>query len=190
MLIVKSFCLLLTASVLVGCSTSPTQFLDSSSRLVSPGTVTSATGKLVQSAAQPSHETASPNKAAANKSLQWHDSFEQAQQQSIATGKPILVGFLGSDWCPPCIKLKKSVFQSQEFKNWASNKVVLLELDYPKHKPQPQNIRIQNQQLAQKYAIQGYPTVLFLNSKGEPLGKLGYAPNATDWLASANKILR
>ena len=119
----------------------------------------------------------------------WHESFEDAQRESVATGKPIMADFTGSDWCPPCIALKKNVFETQEFKSWASENVVLLELDFPKHKPQPQTIRVQNQQLAQKLGIQAYPTVIFLSPDGKRLGKMGFASNASQWLAGAKATL-
>lgn len=120
----------------------------------------------------------------------WHESFEDAQRESTATGKPILAGFTGSDWCPPCKALKKNVFEAQEFKSWASENVVLLELDFPKHKPQPQSVRVQNQQLAAKLGINAYPTIIFLSPDGKQLGKMGFASNASQWLAGAKAKLR
>ena len=120
----------------------------------------------------------------------WHESYEAAQRESLSTGKPILAGFTGSDWCPPCIKLKKVVFESPEFKTWAAENVVLLELDFPKTTPQPQSTRVQNQQLAQKYGIDAYPTVVFLADNGKQLGKMGFASNPDQWIAGAEAQLR
>lgn len=119
----------------------------------------------------------------------WHDSFETALQVSRDTGKPILADFTGSDWCTWCIKLRKDVFETPEFKDWARENVVLLELDYPKRAMQSAAIRKQNKDLSDRYNISGYPTVLFFDSEGEVLGKLGYMREPSDWIAAAMPIL-
>lgn len=122
--------------------------------------------------------------------LVWHTSYEDAQQEARSTGKPILAEFTGSDWCPPCIRMKKNVFGTEEFKNWAKQNVVLLELDFPKSKVQSQAIRDQNQQLAEQFSIEGFPTIVFLSPSGVELGKMGFAPNVGQWLAAAQSQLQ
>ena len=119
----------------------------------------------------------------------WHDSFEAAKTASASSGKPILADFTGSDWCHWCIKLKEDVFETDEFQQWASQNVTLLELDYPRKTPQSPAIKKQNAELSKKYNVRGYPTVLFLNSDGEVLGKLGYEKNPKAWISSAQAIL-
>jgi len=120
----------------------------------------------------------------------WHDSFEAAKSDSAKSGKPILAVFTGSDWCPPCAKLKKEVFEQEEFKRWASQNASLLEVDFPKRSAQLPTIKKQNSMLAEKYNIQAYPTVLFLTAQGEVLGKLGYEKDPEVWIESAEEILR
>ncbi len=119
----------------------------------------------------------------------WHQSYATAQEISRRTGKPILADFTGSDWCSWCVKLKKNVFDTAEFKNWAKDNVVLLELDYPNRSSQPPEIKQQNQRLKSKYKVSGYPTVLFLDSEGGVYGKLGYKDNPTPWIKAAETLL-
>jgi protein disulfide-isomerase len=119
----------------------------------------------------------------------WYTSFDEAMRESARTGKPVLADFTGSDWCHWCVKLKKDVFQKQEFLDWASQNAVLLELDYPKRTPQDAALRRQNEKLLDRYEISGYPTVLMLDSQGNVLGKLGYMPTAKDWIKSAQQKL-
>lgn len=119
----------------------------------------------------------------------WHDSFETAQQASRDSGKPILADFTGSDWCSWCVKLKQDVFETPEFKDWASENVILLELDYPKRAAQSAATRRQNKELAERYGITGYPTVLLLDTEGDVLGKLGYKSGPSEWIASATPML-
>ena len=123
-------------------------------------------------------------------STEWFESYEDAHRESLRTGKPMLAVFSGSDWCGPCIQLKTKVFESPGFMSWAAENVVLLELDFPKKSPQSPELQTQNQRLAEKYNITGYPTVLYLDADGEVLGKQGHGVDATQWIAAAERKLR
>jgi thioredoxin-related protein len=121
---------------------------------------------------------------------QWHHSYESARQESLTTGKPILMNFTGSDWCHWCVKLKQDVFSQREFQAWARDNVVLLEVDFPKRSSQSPVTMQQNQKLAEQFAVEGYPTVMFLDVNGQVLGKpLGYLPEVDRWLQAANTIV-
>lgn len=120
----------------------------------------------------------------------WFESYENAHRESLRTGKPILAAFTGSDWCGPCIQLKKKVFDTPKFQQWATDNVVLLELDFPKKSPQDPKTLAQNKRLARKYNIAGYPTVLFLDADGGVMGKQGHGTDAVRWIASAESKLR
>jgi thiol-disulfide isomerase/thioredoxin len=57
----------------------------------------------------------------------------QKKTQAAAENKNILLVFSGSDWCAPCIKLDKTIWQS-EFKTNLL-KMGDLQADFPKKKP-------------------------------------------------------
>jgi thioredoxin-related protein len=129
--------------------------------------------------------------------LTWHTDMAKATELSLKENKPLLLFFTGSDWCGWCIKLQKDVLKTADFAAWAPQNVILVELDFPRSKPQDQAIKLQNQQLAQTFGIQGYPTVWFVKPvKGEDnkvnlsgLGSLGYDKSATNWITNANTFL-
>ena len=104
----------------------------------------------------------------------WLTSYEQAQKEAQAKNRLLLMDFTGSDWCGWCIMLDKEVFSKPEFKDYASKNLVLLELDFPRMKKMPPEVLAQNEKLAMKYGIQGFPTVVVFDSTGKPLGALGY----------------
>ncbi len=121
----------------------------------------------------------------------WLTSWDAAAKESKKTGKPILMDFTGSDWCGWCIKLKKEVFDTPQFKSWAAKKVVLLELDFPRKTPQDAKIKEQNEKLSEKYSISGFPTIVFANAKGEQIGTLGYAEGGpAAWTKLADEQLK
>ena len=83
--------------------------------------------------------------------------------------------FNGSDWCPPCKALRKNVFSSQEFLDYAKNHLVLVDVDFPHEKKQSAEQKKANEKLAQKYSVEGFPTVVVLNRDGKQLKKsVGY----------------
>jgi protein disulfide-isomerase len=104
----------------------------------------------------------------------WSDDYEKALATAKSEKKLVLLDFTGSDWCGWCIMLDKEVFSKPEFKEYATKNLVLLELDFPRKKQMPPEITAQNEKLAMKYGIQGFPTVVVFDSSGKPLGALGY----------------
>ena len=76
----------------------------------------------------------------------WLIDYETVYQKSIKEDKPIMANFTGSDWCGWCKKLKKAVFDTKIFQDWAAENVVLFELDYPRRTPQNAEIKKQNQE--------------------------------------------
>lgn len=112
----------------------------------------------------------------------WLVNIDEANALSAKTGKPILANFTGTDWCGWCIKLKREVFTTPAFMEWAKDNVILLELDFPKRFQLPADIKQQNQQLQQVFGVRGYPTIWVFtidnNDQGQAqinaLGKTGY----------------
>ena len=101
----------------------------------------------------------------------WLTDLDAAKAQGAKENKSVLVNFTGSDWCPPCQSLHKSVFETAEFAAFAA-KHVLVELDYPKSKPQAPELKAKNAALSKQFGISGFPTVLLIDAKsGEVFGK-------------------
>jgi thioredoxin-related protein len=106
----------------------------------------------------------------------WSKDFKGGLAKAKAEKKRVLVDFTGSDWCGWCVKLDREVFSQPEFKEYAAKNLVLVEVDFPRTKAQPEEQKAQNKALAEKYSIRGYPTVLVFDAAGEKIGKLGYMP--------------
>ena len=105
---------------------------------------------------------------------EWLTNYDEALSQAKSQKKQVLMDFTGSDWCGWCIKLDKEVFELPEFKSYADQNLVLLKVDFPRRKNLPEPEKAQNKQLAQKFKIEGYPTIVVLNSDGSKAGELGY----------------
>jgi len=104
----------------------------------------------------------------------WMTDFELAQTKAKEENKSLLLDFTGSDWCGWCIKLKDEVFSKSAFKDYAKESLVLVELDFPRNKKQSAEVKKQNEALAQKFGVRGFPTLILLSPEGELIGKTGY----------------
>lgn len=110
----------------------------------------------------------------ANDVFKWETDYEVALKRAADEKKVILADFTGSDWCGWCIKLKKEVFDQDEFKEYAKKNLIMLELDFPQQKKLPSKEKEQNEKLSKEFKVDGFPTVVLLNAKGKEIARTGY----------------
>ncbi|AWG22446.1 thiol-disulfide isomerase [Flavobacterium faecale] len=107
----------------------------------------------------------------------WKTNFDATKKTAMAENKAIVLVFSGSDWCAPCIKLHKNIWQSDAFKEFATTTVIIEKADFPKKKQNQLSPEIakQNQELAQTYNPEGiFPLVVVMDKSGKVLGKASY----------------
>lgn len=92
-------------------------------------------------------------------------SFEEALKLAKKEKKNIFLDAYAS-WCGPCKMLKKNIFTQKEVGDFYNSNFINMAIDMEQG---------EGPQLAQKYKVQAYPTLLFINHKGEVIGSaLGY----------------
>lgn len=100
----------------------------------------------------------------------WLNDFETAQKIARENNTMILLNFSGSDWCAPCIKMKKQVFDTPEFQEYADKSLVLVRADFPRHKKNQLDAAqmARNEKLAERYNPKGkFPLTLLINGDGK-----------------------
>lgn len=110
-------------------------------------------------------------------SQNWNYNFEEAKAVAKEQNKEIVLVFSGSDWCAPCIKLDKNIWQSDAFKKESAEKWILVKADFPRKKANQlaQEQTEHNRNLAEKYNLEGsFPLVVLLDKTGKVLGKMGF----------------
>ena len=108
----------------------------------------------------------------------WLNDYKKAQQEAKASNKLLLLDFTGSDWCGWCKKFDKEILSQSQFKDYARENLVLVELDFPRAKQQSLELRKQNQELAHQFEVQGFPTIVVLDGDGQKLWQYdGYFPD-------------
>ena len=102
---------------------------------------------------------------------EWLTDLEAAKAKAKKEGKAILVDFTGSDWCGWCVRLRSTILDTPAFQEYAKDKFVLLEVDIPKNVNKiGAALHTRNRELAARYGISSYPTILVLDADGTVLG--------------------
>ncbi len=110
--------------------------------------------------------------------MDWTSDLDAARQKAAAEGKALLLDFTGSDWCGWCIRLRRDVLSKPEFEAYAADKFVPVEIDIPQNPKFDATLRQRNQQLCEKYHVNGFPTIMVLTPEGQVAGGFcGGRPN-------------
>lgn len=114
----------------------------------------------------------------------WRYDLEQAKSEAKKENKLILLSFAGSDWCAPCIRQTRDIFEKDTFIQYASQSLVLVKADFPrakKNKLEDAQVK-RNEALAEKYNPQGkFPLTLLLTASGKVLKTWdGYKPTTPE----------
>ena len=118
------------------------------------------------------------------------ESLSLAQQEE----KTILMLFSGSDWCKPCIQLRKNILETPTFTQYANDNLIILELDFPyskKNKLSKEQTE-HNESLAETYNAEGsFPKMILLDKNQNTLGPVPYRKkhNTHDLIDEINQII-
>jgi hypothetical protein len=113
----------------------------------------------------------------------WLTNIEEAQGLARKEHRHILLNFSGSDWCGPCILLRKDILDQPAFLQMADTALILVNADFPRQKknqPTPDQQRL-NDRMADRYNSRGqFPLTLLLTAEGKVLkqweGNPGVSP--------------
>ncbi|MEX6626144.1 thioredoxin family protein [Tenacibaculum pacificus] len=123
--------------------------------------------------------------------VKWEESFDSAIKKAKSEDKPLLLFFTGSDWCPPCQQVDRELFNTDKFKGFSDENLILYKADFPRNRDLvPLCTKQQNSKLQNRYGISAYPTVLVVNAKGNVLGKKKGAYMAEYYYPFLEKIIK
>lgn len=104
----------------------------------------------------------------------WTENVSRGIEQAAKEDKDLLLLFTGSDWCPPCQKLEQEVLSHDEFQFEAARHFVLVKFDFLKQTPQDKNTTEQNEEWAEKFGVDSFPTVILVDQSLKPYAIAGY----------------
>lgn len=105
---------------------------------------------------------------------EWTEDINAAVEQAAATDKDLMILYTGSDWCPPCKLLDKEVLSQEQFIFEVDPHYVLVKLDFPRQTEQEPEIAKRNAEWAQRFGIEGFPTIVLTDVALKPYAFLGY----------------
>lgn len=110
-----------------------------------------------------------------NASELWSTNLDDSLKKAATENRLVLLEFTGSDWCPPCKKQAQDVFAQPAFEEFAKANLMPVKIDFPRRSEQSPETQAANQALAKKYNVDGFPTLILLDSKGGELAReVGY----------------
>ena len=113
------------------------------------------------------------------KNTDWNVTQEKAQK----LGKNILIILTGSEWCKPCIKMKKNVIETIEFEKFANENVEIFEINLPRNQDLNSKVVKDYNYFKNKYQTNALPTLILVNNVGKELLKI------SDGLSSKEKVI-
>lgn len=125
----------------------------------------------------------------------WEESETIAKQRSAREGKPLLIWFTDSEGSPMCKALSQELFSTNDFGNWATEKLIRLRVDIANVKIKDPDADLSDSEsyratvksyyaeLKKRYKVLGYPSLVLLNPSGEVVGRYrGYKRGEADFL--------
>jgi len=116
-------------------------------------------------------------------SQNWMTDYDEAMALAVEQDKHVLLFFTGSDWCPPCKRLKKDIYTSEVFKKYAEEKLIFLMADFPKRSANKlsEEQENKNKKLAARFGPKGFPTSIILDTEGNEKNRwVGYNPGSPE----------
>jgi thioredoxin-related protein len=124
-------------------------------------------------------------------SVKWEISFDEAIEKAKKENKPVLIFFTGSDWCPPCKQVDRTLFHADKFKDFSEANLVLYKADFPRSRYLVSaEAKKVNSKLQHKYRIYAFPTVVMINAEGDVLGKKKGAYMPKDYYVFFEAIIK
>ena len=126
--------------------------------------------------------------------LTWGSDIDAARSEALQKDATVLIVFSGSDWCKPCIQLHRELFETEAFRQYAEQHLVLVKADFPYRKKNKlsEEQTAHNEKLAARYNPEGeFPLAVFTNEQGKVLGTFGYdkAKSPEDYIREFKKLL-
>lgn len=121
-------------------------------------------------------QTSNNNNASTSEGIQFFKGdFNAALAEAKKQNKPLFVDFYAV-WCVPCKQMAKNVFTLNEVGTYMNPRFISLQIDAEK----PENVEI-----AKKYKVEAYPTVVFIAPDGKALSVNVGALNKQELLEAA-----
>jgi thiol:disulfide interchange protein len=105
--------------------------------------------------------------------------WEEALQKAKAEGKPVFLDVYAS-WCGPCKMLKARTFTNEKVGEFYNAHFINVAVDGEKG---------EGLELARKYKVRGYPTLLFIDSEGKVIAQTAGYRNPKQFIQIGEQVI-
>jgi len=146
----------LGAAAIAGCSSNVSPSGETIAATSAPSTAAPQDAALSVRTVEKAAPKKISGKTAAPQKIVWSKTFEAAQAEATKSHKPLMVDFY-TEWCGACKMMDAEAYTNADVIR-ASQKFVMVKVDAEKRAD-----------LAQKFKVDGYPTLLWLDNSGNVL---------------------
>lgn len=109
-------------------------------------------------------------------SIKWYD-YTEGMDQSRITGKPVMIDFY-TTWCKYCQKLDQTTYADPAVIQMVNSGFIAIKVNAEgEKKVKRRGKEMSEKEVAADFQVTGFPTIWFIDGKGEPIGSLpGYMP--------------
>lgn len=104
-------------------------------------------------------------------------SLDAALEKAAADEKVVMIDFY-TTWCGPCKMLDKQTWPDKDVRTWIDEHAIALKVDAEKKRD-----------LAKRFKVRGYPTIVFVKSDGTVLDRMVGFRGPKDFIAAAKGAL-
>lgn len=98
-----------------------------------------------------------------NKETDWDTAQSLAKQQN----KDILIILTGSEWCRPCVKMKRNVIEQAKFIEYVHKKLVIFEINIPQHQDLSSKVMKDYRIFSERYQTNALPSLILVDTEGK-----------------------
>ncbi len=110
----------------------------------------------------------------------FHGTWKEALEESAKTGKPIFVDAYAK-WCGPCKRMAKTTFMDEKAGKYFNEKFINMKIDAEES---------EGRQFRKKYPVSAFPTLFFIDEKGEVLHKVVGGQDVRGLISNGDLALR
>lgn len=104
----------------------------------------------------------------------WETDLDTALSRARELDRSVLVYFAGSDWCGWCARFHTEIVYTDLFRDFTDRFVVPVLIDFPRIRELTPEQQRANEQLAARFGVRGFPTVLILDPDGSERFRTGF----------------
>jgi thioredoxin-related protein len=112
----------------------------------------------------------------------WSRDYAAALKSAKEQNKPLLIAFVGIDWCPWSKKLYQDVLSETAFTKALENQVVLVWVDFPDQYVKVKGLDQEYERLKSRYDIRQLPSLILATPDEKTMSVINYLPlNSTEF---------